>query len=279
MGSGNFIGHALPASFFFGFGCFFLLLTLKRCRCLDMKRKKNNDDAMTFSFANVYLPEHNHKLLLRSGILLMICTTLGGLVEVGGGIKDGLGFFHQLAHEALYLSVFFTGAVCVLEGNKLLFENAHRYALTLTFLLQYILWNEHALMKVDPSDARVHMLQAHINFVTFIMFGYSVYSPKSIFAYVASWAVMTLNGMWMFTAGLTTCCVEIMTHTVGAVLVLEVLLLVSVCTLCTACFLDPPVMSYNHTATRTDMEMKYSSVKGEESDLDDIEVTAATAAG
>ena len=276
MGSGNFIGHALvPASFFFGFGCFFLLLTLQRCRHLDMKRKKNNDNAMTFSFADVYLPEHNHKLLLRSGILLMICTTLGGLVEAGGGVKDGLGFFHQLAHEALYLSVFFTGAVCVLEGNKLLFQNAHRYALTLTFLLQYILWNEHALMKIEPSDARVHMLQAHINFVAFLMFGYSVYKPKSIFAYVASWAVMTLNGMWMFTAGLTTCCVDLMTHTVGAVLVLEVLLIVSVCTLCTACFLDPPV-SYNHTDIRTDMDMKYSSVKGEESDFDDIEVTAAT---
>jgi len=279
MGSGNFIGHALPASFFFGFGCFFLLLALKRCRYLDMKRKKNEDEvAFSLSFADVYLPEHNHKLLLRSGILLMICTTLGGLVEAGGGVKDGLGLFHQLAHEALYLSVFFTGAVCVLEGNKLLFENAHRYALTLTFLLQYILWNEHALMKIEPADARVHMLQAHINFVAFVTFGYSVYSPKSIFAYVASWAVMTLNGMWMFTAGLTTCCVDIMTHTVGAILVLEVLLLVSVCTLCTACFLDPPVMSYNHTATRTDtdIDMKYSSIKGEESDLNDIEVIAAT---
>lgn len=246
-----------------------------------MKRKKNNDHVITFSlsFADVYLPEHNNILLLRSGILLMICTTLGGLVEVGGGIKDGLGFFHQLAHEALYLSVFFTGVVCVLEGNKLLFENAHRYALTLTFLLQYILWNEHALMKINPSDARVHMLQANVNFVAFVMFSYSVYKPKSIFAYVASWAVMTLNGMWMFTAGLTTCCIDIMTHTVGAVLVLEVLLLVSVATLCTACFLDPPV-TYNNTDVHTDMDMKYSSVKGEETDLDDIEVTAAaTAAG
>ena len=82
----------------------------------------------------------------------------------------------------------------------------------------------------------------------------------------------------MFTAGLTTCCIDIMPHTVGAILVLEVLLLVSVCTLCTACFLDPTV-TYNHINTRTDMEMKYSSVKGEESDLNDIEVTAATAAG
>ena len=30
-----------------------------------------------------------------------------------------------------------------------------------------------------------------------------------------------LNGMWMWTAGLTACCIDLMTHTVGAALALQ----------------------------------------------------------
>ena len=199
-GSGSFVGHALPAVFFIGYSCYFLLLTLKRCRDLQDKSRKNEGDddfSLSLSFAARHLPEQNPTVLRRAGILLMICTTVGGAFEAAGGMKDGLGFFHQLAHQVLYLSVFFTAAVCCLEANNLLFPNSHRYSLTFTFLLQYILWNEHAAMKEEMSDMRVHLLQAHVNFVAFVTFGYSAYNTKSVFAYVSSWAVMTLNGMWM----------------------------------------------------------------------------------
>ena len=105
---GNFIGHFVPASFFFGFGCFFLVLTLKRCRELQSKASK---DSECLSFADVHVPEHP-TVLLRSGVILVTCTTAGAILEAGGGVKDGLGFFYELAHEVMYLSVFFTGMVC-----------------------------------------------------------------------------------------------------------------------------------------------------------------------
>ena len=262
--SGTFVGHALPAIFFMTFGGFFLLLTLKRC--CDMQKKKSSRGGFSSSssssspFEDVpFLPEKNHTLILRSGILVMICSVVGGFVEVGSGLRSGHSFFHQLAHQSLYICFLFVGGICYLEGQKLLFPNAHRYALTVTFLLNYILWNEHALMKVELSDVRIHMLQANVNFVAFVIFGYSAYMPKSLFAYVASWTVMTVNGMWMLTAGIA-CTVDIMAHTVGAFLVLETLFLVTVIALCSVCFLD--LHSYNQQTG--DEDMKYASVKEDE---------------
>ena len=199
-GSGSFVGHALPAVFFIGYSCYFLLLTLKRCRDLQDKSRKNEGDddfSLSLSFAARHLPEQNPAVLLGTGIFLVICTTVGSAYEGVLGMRAS-GYFHQLTHQVLYLSFFFTAVVYCLEANKRLFPNSHRYSLTLTFLLQYILWNEHAAMKKDmSSDMRVHLLQAHVNFVAFVTFGYSAYNTKSVFAYVSSWAVMTLNGVWL----------------------------------------------------------------------------------
>ena len=39
---------------------------------------------------------------------------------------------------------------------------------------------------------------------------------------------MTLNALWMFTAGLSICCVDLILHTVGAALALEALLIATV---------------------------------------------------
>lgn len=124
----------------------------------------------------------------------MVCSVVGCAYETFGGVLRHKGFFHALAHQAMYLTFFFVGSVCVIEGKGLLFPAAHRYALALTFLLQYVLWNEHAAMKVEPSDARVHLLQANVNLVAFVINGYSAYNVKSVFAFVASWAIMVLNG-------------------------------------------------------------------------------------
>ena len=71
------------------------------------------------------------------------------------------------------------------------------------------------------------------------------------------------------TAGLTTCCVDILAHTVGAVLVLEVLFIAALIVLCMVCLLDPP--SYINSHTNAD-EMKYSSVNRGDNDSN-IETT------
>mmetsp|Transcript_54372 Transcript_54372/g.80660 ORF Transcript_54372/g.80660 Transcript_54372/m.80660 type:complete len:270 (-) Transcript_54372:173-982(-) len=222
VGYQSFLGHALPAMSFVGIGGFMLALTLKRCR--DLSTSYNNvDGSESPSFCDVHNPERNSQILHGLGIIIMSLTTFGMIVEAGGSLKDGFGFSHQLAHQALYLCFFFVGAVACLEARKLVIPDTSRVVLSFVFLLQYVLWNEHGRMKDDPSDARVHLLQAHINLAAALAFGYSTYCPKSLLAYVAGWSLMLLNGLWMFTAGLTLYCIDIMTHTVGAALVLEAL--------------------------------------------------------
>ena len=231
-GSGTFQGHAIPASFFFGFGCFFLGLTFKRCRELVQTSATSAGSSSggggPKAFCDVHVPERNTVLLSWTSIILMIGTALGMFYEALGGYLDGIGLFHQLAHQALYLCFFFVGAVTWLESRGSVPPDSSRVALSFAFFLQYILWNEHGLMKEDRSDARVHLLQAQVNLVASIAFGYSVYNPKSLLSYVSGWALMTLNALWMFTAGLTVCCVDLMLHTVGAALALEALLIAAV---------------------------------------------------
>ena len=222
-GSGSFQGHAMPAIFFFGVGCFFLGLTFKRCRELAQSSATSSSSGGggggVKSFCDVHVPERNTVVLSWISIIFLIGTSLGIFYEAQ---------FHQLAHQALYLCFVFVGAVTWLESRGSIPPDSWRVALSFVFFLQYILWNEHGLMKEDKSDARVHLLQAQINLVASVAFGYSVYNPKSLLGYVSGWALMTLNALWMFTAGLTVCCVELMLHTVGAALAFEALFIAAV---------------------------------------------------
>jgi hypothetical protein len=189
---GNFVGHFVPASFFLGFGTFFLLLTLKRCREVQHKANKDGSSSSSMegptttlasSFADLHVPE-NPKVLLGSGIILILCTTVGFLIEAGGGLKDGLGLFYESGHEVMYASVLLAGTACCLEGSGRLYPNSHRHALSFTFLMQYLLWHEHALMLVEDAVAyRVHMIQAQMTLLASALFGYTAYSPRSMFAY------------------------------------------------------------------------------------------------
>ena len=275
-GSGTFLGHALPASFFFGFGCFFLGLTFKRCRELvrTTSSSSNCDAGASTSgtgtnasssggtpklFCDVHIPERNTVLLGRTSAILMVGTTLGMFYEAMGGYLDGIGMFHQLAHMALYLCFFFVGAVTWLESRHSVPPDSSRVALSFAFFLQYILWNEHGLMKEDRSDARVHILQGQINLAASITFAYSVYNPRSLLAYVSGWALMTLNALWMLTAGLTVCCVDLMLHTVGAALALEALFIAAILLIGAALCMEPRPAHHQQLGNRNN-NAAYSSV-------------------
>ena len=165
---------------------------------------------------------------------------MGIIIEAASGMYAGMGFFHQLAHQSLYICLLFVGICAILESKRFLFPDVGRYALSGSFLFQYILWREHALMKTEAIDARIHMIQAEINFFAFVIFAYSVLNPKSVFVYIASWSTLTLNGMWIFTCGLIQSgyC-GIMLHTVGAVIVLEGLFLATLIVATSVCILPP----------------------------------------
>ena len=142
-----------------GLSCFFLGLTWKRYRHLPKGEH----------FCDVYVPEPNMTLLRVVGHLLMVITAVGAFLEGLAGAMYASGFFLQLAHMGLYFSFFFVGAVSLLESRQALPPDACRMALCLASFLQYLLWNEHGLMKTDMADKRVHLLQAQVNVTTTLL--------------------------------------------------------------------------------------------------------------
>ena len=151
---------------------------------------------------------------------------MGLIVEATGGMRGTQhGLLHQLAHESMYISYLFVGAIFILEQR--LYPYAHRYALSFTFLLCYFMWREHALMKDEMSDRRIHMIQAEINFALFLSWGYSSFNTKSIFSYVVSLGLIVLNGSWLLTAGLAGSYCNLTMHMVAPLFVLEALFIAS----------------------------------------------------
>jgi len=240
---GIFMGHTMPAAFFMGFGVFFLAHTVVRLRrharnATGGGSKLQEKPAVNYT-ASALVPETPY-VLRRIGLVLMICTTVGIVIEAISGISDGLSLYHQLAHQALYICLFLVGACALVESNGLLFPDAARCALAVSFLLQYVLWREHALMKTEEIEIRIHIIQAEINLTMAVLFGYSFHNPKSMAAYILSWSVLTLNGMWLFTCGLIQSgyC-GILLHTIGAVLVLEAVILGAIIGAAAIFFLPP----------------------------------------
>ena len=61
------LGHGIPAVFYIGFGCFFLLLTLQRCRDVEARANKSN---RLLSYSDIYRTEHP-TVLLRAGYVIL----------------------------------------------------------------------------------------------------------------------------------------------------------------------------------------------------------------
>lgn len=187
--------------------------------------------------------------------LILICSLFGLIVEVTGGMRGTQhGLFHQLAHESMYISYLFVGAIFVLEQK--LYPYAHRYALSFTFLLCYFMWREHALMKEDMSDRRIHMLQAEINFALCLSWAYSSYNTKSLFSYVVSLGLIILNGCWLMTAGLAGSYCNVTMHMVAPLFVLEALFIASGIVLCTVYFVSSTLHDIKSGASSS----KYSTL-------------------
>jgi len=182
--SGAFAGHIIPASFFLCFGVYLLGLTMHRA-----------------VRGTVMIPERNERVLFLIGTALMVCTTCGLIGEaVGGFLVMGNPFF-QSAHETLYFLFFFAGICTLLESYKALPPDSSRCGVAVALLGEYILWHEHALMKSNMVDQRIHTILANISLSNCAIIAWSVHQgSRSILAYVLGFALFVLQGLWLMTA-------------------------------------------------------------------------------
>eukprot|EP00568_Trieres_chinensis_P008436 CAMPEP_0183293464 /NCGR_PEP_ID=MMETSP0160_2-20130417/2141_1 /TAXON_ID=2839 ORGANISM="Odontella Sinensis, Strain Grunow 1884" /NCGR_SAMPLE_ID=MMETSP0160_2 /ASSEMBLY_ACC=CAM_ASM_000250 /LENGTH=279 /DNA_ID=CAMNT_0025454585 /DNA_START=60 /DNA_END=899 /DNA_ORIENTATION=+ len=265
--SGDFKGHAIPAFFFFGFGTFFLVLSLLRSQSLPPGR----------TLCDIHVPERNFGLIRAVSFVLVVATTLGFIYEGVGGCITTVDipwpgcFSHQATHQILYLSFGFVGIVGLLESFKRFPADSSRMALSLALLLEYVLWNEHALMKKDDTDRRVHMLQAQVCLVSSVVFAFSVYSPKSSVAYVAGWATLVLQSMWLLTGGVNADYKKLEMHMIAAYLCGEVLLLGFVIVVVAACCGGNSEAERDNSIQNGSKEYEHLRIEHENEDFDEDE--------
>eukprot|EP00566_Odontella_aurita_P017592 CAMPEP_0113599504 /NCGR_PEP_ID=MMETSP0015_2-20120614/42181_1 /TAXON_ID=2838 /ORGANISM="Odontella" /LENGTH=273 /DNA_ID=CAMNT_0000507643 /DNA_START=169 /DNA_END=990 /DNA_ORIENTATION=+ /assembly_acc=CAM_ASM_000160 len=241
--TGSFQGHAIPASFFFCFGVFFLVLTLRRARSLPPGA----------SFAEAHIPEKNMPMVHKLSVILIVCTALGGVYEGIGGIINAGNFFNQVGHETLYTMYFFVGVVMLLESGQRLPADSSRSALSLALFLEYVLWYDHAIMKNDGTDRHIHVIMALICLAGSVVTAGSVCKPSSVAAYVGGWGMMVLQSFWLITAGINAEFYAIHRHDIGVLLCLEILAIVSIVILGFVCCGPPLRMSEGGYLNGVDM--------------------------
>jgi hypothetical protein len=225
--TGYFSGHAVAATGFVSFGTFFLCLTLKRVRNLPHG----------ISFSDAHIPEKNSSVLLGGGLVL-IPLTLFGLYFEAPGWGDWDSIVPPMTHISLYLSYMFVGISALLEGLKRLPQESARGAVVLALLLNYILWNEHALMKEVPADFRLHELLAQICLVAAADVAYSIKYPQNVFAYIMQPGICILMGLWLYTGGIYAAFIDIPVGMIGILLCWEALFVATIILL-GAAFLVP----------------------------------------
>ncbi|CAB9521021.1 expressed unknown protein [Seminavis robusta] len=198
------IYHAVP-------GAGFLLAGLLALIVLFFRMKQCPPDQTLQGSRN---PCRDKKLLGPYGLLVMALAA-GGCFWLG---TDYGNFFHQV----LFMCYFMAALVAFLESRERVASGWTQPAIALASFLIGFLWTSHGLHKTGMINSRVHVYAGLIDLSTAAAFAYSSIQDSFI-AQVAGWALIMLQGVWMFYIGLFFCCIDINHHLVEAHLVFAVL--------------------------------------------------------
>jgi hypothetical protein len=210
--TGDFMGHFIPGLCYSVLGSGLLLLALYRSRQLGPHS----------SFADAHIPENDPWFLQWFGLANIAGPVVGTIYE----ILDSDPGFDPVAftHSSLYLGYFIMGICALYESKGRLPLDTHRAALVLACVVQALLWQAHGSMKKLPADGALHILLGYLNWATAAVIAYSMRYPDSVIAYLAGWAGLLVQGLWIILSGLYECCIDLSMHMVSACLAMLCLL-------------------------------------------------------
>lgn len=140
-------------------------------------------------------------------------------------------WFKQLAHMTMYFSYFCVAFCGYLESKRRVPADSFRIMIAMVSIGEYLIWDQHAMMK-KGADMALHHYLAYVCLANAVTTAYSVRNTDSTIAYVISWSVRVLEGMWVITAGIYEGYVDMPMHDISCFLLLEAcflaLLIVSV---------------------------------------------------
>ncbi|CAB9516606.1 expressed unknown protein [Seminavis robusta] len=210
----KFPGHLAPATIFTAFGLYALFKTLQMTKRLPPGR----------TFTDVHLPLQDKGIIRSIGIWVMVLTVAGAIYHsLGEGIDTSIRL-----HMALYSCFFMVGLIAYLESKEFLSPDSGRTALALALCLAFFVWRAHGMSMASSLDQSVHVYLGHINLADGLAFGYSVMQTDSIIAHISSWALLVLQGFWLYLIAFYLCCFELDELMIEAHLVIMVVALVIV---------------------------------------------------
>lgn len=189
--TGSGIFHLIPGSLQMIAGGSMLLVCLKRSRKLPPGK----------SFAELHIPESDPSIIMPMSWMVMSVTLFAILMEGVGAWRNLGDPFAQLPHQVLYFSFFFSGIIAQLEVKRRLPMDSHRAGLSVAFLISFLLLRAHTKMKPLAVDRELHSYLSYISLLTSIVIAYSMRCTDSVLAYIASFSLVLLMGLFTITIG------------------------------------------------------------------------------
>jgi len=197
---GDFLGHAIPGSFFL-----FVAIILLRRQMYNFCRATEEGGGGGGVNVQGDAVERSSRFLIGIGSLIGMATFIGIMVEgLNGYFIDG-SFFKFQMHEVLYLIHGLVGVTLLLEGLCLLPYDTSYYFLSLAKFQEALLWWHHASMQ-SGTEQFLHYYLALIPLFTSLASVVVPSRPQSHRLRMCVTGGFLSEGIWMYTNGIILYC-------------------------------------------------------------------------
>jgi Family of unknown function (DUF716) len=159
------------------------------------------------------------------GIAISSATAIGIVFETCTGLWLSQNAFQNLTHQTLYFSYLLVGICAFLESKRKLPLDSHRGMAVVALITSALMWHSHGTMKALMTDQTIHILLCYINLANAAVVTYSMRFNDSAIAHIGAYALLVLQGTWLYTAGIYECCIDLPMHDIATYLAIQCLLL------------------------------------------------------
>jgi hypothetical protein len=159
------------------------------------------------------------------GIAISSATAFGIVFETCTGHWLDHNTFANLTHQTLYFSYLLVGISAYMESKGKLPWDSHRGVAVVALITSALMWHAHGTMKLLMTDQLIHILLSYINLANALVVAYSMRFNDSAIAHIGGYALLVLQGMWLYTAGIYECCIDLPMHDIATYLAVQCLTL------------------------------------------------------
>ncbi|XP_076445675.1 transmembrane protein 45B-like [Babylonia areolata] len=198
---GSFIGHAIPGTFFFIFGIWWLTQVMRRHFLCRQTRQRFRSTA-TFPF--VYCPGQRERSVPLEPIVKMVMCVLGIVVEIIGGINHESHRFDSIGnaqHITMYFFFALSGVLDLLTMKGWAPAGTDYVGVVIALLVEGALFKFH-LYGRDELDVLIHTLLLYVIWLSVIVLALEAAYRNTAVLPLLRCLLTMLQGTWFWGVGL-----------------------------------------------------------------------------